>query len=399
MVGITVIALLVWDDNLDELRHMHLWVGLLLIALIVGPWLYLLGDVGGVELVRNFLIDNNFGRFCSAISSRYTEHSRSFFYYFYDFLGNFLPWTPIFFPALVWALKQSPARQITSPSFYRFLSAGFLLNILLASFSSTKRGVYILPLYPLAALMVGGWLDELLAGRSPAKWERMFLWLQTALVYAAPLTLVAVWGYMEEARLPSLCLLGVSCFVLTALTFRELGRGHLLTVAFMLGAQVILTYTLIVQLIFPLISPYKQYTPFFERVAGVVRPGDVVLACANIHEANLGQACISLNQLVPVLWNQQRLVSMLTQKERRVFIFVEEWNYFDIKPLLPPSTGVYWSQAMAVPLRHYQKPILRCLTNLTGAQRPMPFQTLEKDTIPLSKHWKMPGSPCKTCQP
>lgn len=196
-----------------------------------------------------------------------------------------------------------------------------------------------------------------------------------------------------------LSLVGVSCLGLSAFAFRALWRGRLGLVAGSLGVQVVLAYTLIVQLVFPLVSPFKHYTTFFERMAETVQPGDVILAYANIHEANLGQACISLNRIVPVLWGQPRLISLLKQQEQRVFIFVEEWNYPAIKPLLSASTGVYWSQPMTAPFRSSRKPVLRCLTNLTGAQRPPLFQALENDNVPLSKPWNTPGLPCGAYQP
>lgn len=399
MVGVAVIALLIWDGNVRELRHMGLWAGLPLVALLIGPWLYMLWAVGGMELIRGFLIDNNLGRFCSTVSARYPEHARGFFYYFYDFPNNFLPWTPLLFPALVWAFRQARARQTADSSFYRFVWAGFVLNILLASFSATKRGVYILPLYPLAALMVGGWLDDVLAGRPFVKWERLLLWVQTLLLCIAPLILLAACLYLGLASVPVLVLLGVVCLALSIYGVRALWVGRLIPAATSLGVQVILTYTLIVQLIFPLVGPYKHYTAFFERVAEVVQPGDLVLAYANIHEANLGQACISLNRLVPVFWGRQRLAALLSQQQQRVFIFVEEWNYPGIKRMLPPGAGVYWSQPMTVPLRGARKPVLRCFTNVAGAQRPALFQTLEKDNVPLSRSWNTPALPCGAHQP
>ena len=90
------------------------------------------------------------------------------------------------------------------------------------------------------------------------------------------------------------------------------------------------------------------------------------------------------------------MAALLTQQNQRVFFFVEEWNYPDVQRLLPANTGVYWSEPMSDPLRHARKPVLRCFTNVTGAQRPALFQALEKDTVPLTKHGNMP---CGALQP
>ena len=184
--------------------------------------------------------------------------------------------------------------------------------------------------------------------------------------------------------------LGAISVGLSVAAVRALWRGCLRSVVANLGVQTVLIYTLVVWLIFPVISPYKHYTQFFECVAEVVQPGDTVLVFANIHESNLGQMCITLNRFVPVIWDRQKLVSMLTQQRRRVFIFVEEWDYRKVAHLLPPDVGIFCSKPMFDPIGRCQKPILRCITNLAGAQRLALFQPIEKPAVPTSKPWKAP---------
>jgi len=401
MIGVAICALLLWENNVRELRYMGLWAGLPLVVLIIGPWLYLLWDVGGTDLFRNFLIDNNLGRFSATISQRYPEHTRSFFYYFGDFQGNFLPWTPLLFPALFWGFWQTRTPSTPTRTLYRFLLAGFFMNLLLFSFSTTKRGVYILPLYPLVTVCVGGWLAELLDGRKPMKGERFFLWLQVGLLALTPLLiLVGLWIYAPKPHSLILILLGL-VFLGFIIFTRWAYRAHRIWLAIItLGVQTVLTYSVVVWLVFPVISPHKHFVDYFEQLAKQLQPGDFIATFRGIHEANLGQACITLNRRIPDIKDPRRIATILNQQSRRVFVLVEGWHYDELKPLLPTHLAVFCSQSMEDPLSHSKKWVLRCFTNVSGDRRPALFQDVEISPSTISALLKkatnpiaLPGAP------
>ena len=390
MVGVAVLALLIWDKNWRELPRMGLWAGGLTVALIVSPWLAALWIRGGPELFRNFFIDNNLGRFCLTISERYPEHARGFFYYFYNFPGSFMPWTPLFFPAVVWAFRQARADVTPARPFYRFLLAGFFLNLVVFSFSATKRGVYILPLYPLVTLFIGGWLDELLAGRTPVKAEKVFLWLQAILLAVAPfIILVGLWLFAPTvSRVVLIIFVGIAAGIIL-LTWWAQRSQRWRTVVISLAVQTVFSYVLIIWLVFPVANPYKHYTPYFEQLAADLQPDDYIATYKGIHEANLGQACITLNRLIPAIKDPKQLLALLKQQTRRVFILVEEWRYAKIEPLLPDHVTVFYSPITVNPVSHSTNAILRCLTNVSGDRRPSHFQIMEKSAVPFSKIWNI----------
>jgi 4-amino-4-deoxy-L-arabinose transferase-like glycosyltransferase len=95
---------------------------------------------------------------------RYTDgagHRQPFYYYFTTLPLDFLPWTVFSISAVV---ANIPYRQLSErlPSMLFVLS--FVVVCLLFSASDTKRDLYLLPLLPSLALLVGNYIDDLPAG-------------------------------------------------------------------------------------------------------------------------------------------------------------------------------------------------------------------------------------------
>jgi len=364
MIGIAIVSLLVWNRNLQEIGRMHILAGILIVSAFAVPWLYMLCQVGGVDLFSNFAIDNNIGRFCLTASNRYHEHARGPSFYFTNFLGNFLPWTPVFIPAVVWTFRQTTQSETPWRTFYRFLFAGVVVNVVLLSFSSTKRGIYLLPLYPLAVTMVGGWLDSLLNGRVPARWERVFIWFQVVLIALVPVILIGIGLYERMLPLMMSILLAFAFLGLAGVGFVALRRGNLGMVAANIGIQTVLIYTMVVWLVFPIISPYKQHVQFFDTLRAITRPGDMVAAYENVGEASLGQACISMNRVLPVIEGPQRAIRLLQSSGKRFLLVVEDGPRFDeLMRLLGDQSKILYSHSLVNPLRPNRKRSIYCLSN------------------------------------
>jgi len=149
-----------------------------LLALVkVLPWVAGLYAQGGWSYVREVIMVNNIMRFLGTPEGAALGHQQSLLYYFYHFPGNFLPWTFLFIPALVASLRNM--RQDCYVSW-------FVGPFILLSLASTKRGFYLVPLYPAAACMIAGWL----ASGSRKRWEETMLkitWLLSIIFSFAPL--------------------------------------------------------------------------------------------------------------------------------------------------------------------------------------------------------------------
>lgn len=195
-LAVVVMALGAWLV-LSKRFTLSIWFGLGLgcvMSLIpTGIWLLFLYNELGYDGVYEVVWTNNVGRF----SGSYTHHVRPFYYYLTTFPPEFLPWT-FFLPYAFWYhLKQ--AREENGPS--RFLLAWLFAPLLLLSISSGKRGIYFLPMYPAAALLVGTAIGETLrkTGDVVSKWLTVPIVILRALVFVIPLAFLGIAIYHKES--------------------------------------------------------------------------------------------------------------------------------------------------------------------------------------------------------
>lgn len=173
-LGILLAGLVVTPHLLLERRPKDLAVtiglGILLFSVAVLPWFWCLWKEGGARFLEIFIIDNHWKRFFSR-SADHTEHF--WFFYFLSFPVDFLPWTP-FFIGLIRNLIKEPQKYLESKSL-RFLLVWFFGLLAFFCFSSSKRSIYLLPLFPAAALLSAAWLDAAIRGKqNEARIERFF---------------------------------------------------------------------------------------------------------------------------------------------------------------------------------------------------------------------------------
>jgi 4-amino-4-deoxy-L-arabinose transferase-like glycosyltransferase len=142
------------DKQPKKLAKTIAW-GAVLFAVFVLPWFWMLWKQGGSKYLEVFLIDNHWKRFF-ANGSDHTEHF--WFYYLLSFPVDFLPWT-FFFLAFFWRFNKNSHRYWDDRS-TRFGLIWFFVLLAFFSVSSSKRSIYLLPIFPAACLLSASWLDE-----------------------------------------------------------------------------------------------------------------------------------------------------------------------------------------------------------------------------------------------
>ncbi|HJY83282.1 MAG TPA: glycosyltransferase family 39 protein [Candidatus Binatia bacterium] len=158
--GLAVGVFLLRQRDLQFLWQLHLVSGIVLFVLVAGSWYGLALWKGGEEFfVKQVLQENLFRFFASGETGMGHEHP---FYYFAPnlFLGM-APWS-FFFPPLAVFLYQR--RRTWTEDGFRYLLVWAATVFLFYSAASSKRSVYILPLYPAVALLLGVWWQELRQG-------------------------------------------------------------------------------------------------------------------------------------------------------------------------------------------------------------------------------------------
>lgn len=159
--------------------------GAALFLAITVPW-FVLVSAANPEFPRFFFVHEHFERFLTK-----THRREEPWWYFWPILfAGFLPWMLALVPAAVEGWRREAAAAGFPWRRFALLWSGFIL--LFFSASGSKLPAYILPVFPVFALVLGDWL---------ARAEPRRLWKMVAIV--VPLLVVAIalaWGAPERAR-------------------------------------------------------------------------------------------------------------------------------------------------------------------------------------------------------
>jgi len=173
--------------------------GAILALVPVGLWAAALHERLGPAAVREFVLVNNILRFTGGAAK---GHGNPPWYYVPTLLTDMAPWSVILPFALVAALGAAIRRH---PAL-RDLLLWFGLPLVLLSIASTKRGIYLLPIYPPAAILVAWWL----AGGEgvpppPRRGRRVALWLLFAMLVllAIAVLVLGIAGRPGERIVPA----------------------------------------------------------------------------------------------------------------------------------------------------------------------------------------------------
>ena len=149
---LTFVVYLVVTGQAKNVRRMRLIPGLAILVVVVAAWLVPAAVSGGADYARTILLEQNVGRAVSSFS-----HKKPFYYYLTSFPLNFLPWVFFLPQALYFAARKRTPQGI-------FPVVWFATIFLFFSAVSGKRGLYLLPLFPAAALLVGVLFDACVSG-------------------------------------------------------------------------------------------------------------------------------------------------------------------------------------------------------------------------------------------
>ncbi|HEV8715238.1 MAG TPA: glycosyltransferase family 39 protein [Candidatus Binatia bacterium] len=181
--GLTVGMFLALQRDLRFLRQLHLVPGSVLLVLIAGSWYGLALWQGGQEFFAKQILKENVLRFFDSGAAG-AGHEHPFYYFVPKLFRGMAPWS-FFFPPLAVFLYQR--RRTWTADGYLYLLIWIATVFVFYSASSSKRPVYILPLYPAVALLLGAWWQELRQGTAIS--SGVFSWLLRASGYLCLLVL------------------------------------------------------------------------------------------------------------------------------------------------------------------------------------------------------------------
>ena len=151
--GVVITVFLVLRRDIRFLNPSYLGATALLFTLVAGSWYFAAWREGGWAFFQRQIIEENFGTARGSYG-----HYQAGLYYIEVYLLNFLPWS-CFLPAVGWFVLRERHRLFVSNLLFPLVWFGCVFFFFSAA--NGKRGVYILPLYPAAALMFGAWYADL----------------------------------------------------------------------------------------------------------------------------------------------------------------------------------------------------------------------------------------------
>jgi 4-amino-4-deoxy-L-arabinose transferase-like glycosyltransferase len=272
------LVLVVWLGLQKDWRRILELAPLSVIAvLIYGSWFLANAQAMGIENMFGEFYAQNFERF---LTSENRGHGQPWYYYLRNFWLDFLPWSWLFPPAAWWLFRSGKWREP------RILLAFLWFGIFLAflSLAATKRQLYLLPVCPAVALLLGVWLAEIGGKADSASGAAtgaiavrvyasaliaVFLAAGGFLLWAAPnLDSLVVGRRLDSQELEvagtagsALLTLGAA-LVISAVAIGAAWRywGHRATV-FSIGVGFIAMYVVILSLVLPEFEPIKSYRP------------------------------------------------------------------------------------------------------------------------------------------
>ncbi|HNC22659.1 MAG TPA: glycosyltransferase family 39 protein [Opitutaceae bacterium] len=140
-----------------RLRPLHLPTGILLFLAIAAPW-HVLAAMRADTWAHRYFVFEHFQRFFTPVAQR----PGAWYYYIGVIVAGLIPWIGFLWPAVRESLRGGwAARARNVDSWYLVTWVAFIF--LFFTKSQSKLIPYILPVFPALAVLIGGWLAEVLA--------------------------------------------------------------------------------------------------------------------------------------------------------------------------------------------------------------------------------------------
>jgi len=264
---VSLVYLLVQKDW-RGMREMKLLSGMLLFIALVLSWYLPALSRGGEDYLNETLMLHTVDRFAKGLS-----HIRHIYYYFYNFPVDFLPWIFFLPAAMIYGFSKE---MITKRKEFLFLLTWFIVIFIFFSISKGKRGLYLLPLFPSASLMVGKIWDDFISTPIESirnEWISFPLYGLTGLTLMAGAVIPWVVFMKFPPHLPyslpiAFLMMGGSLALFVLFRFKNYGAILFVIVGMMAGG---FFYTS--RIVFPLVNPYKSARFICDEITSRIQPG------------------------------------------------------------------------------------------------------------------------------
>jgi 4-amino-4-deoxy-L-arabinose transferase-like glycosyltransferase len=315
---------------------------LLIVAAIAVPWYAIVYAQHGWHYIEMFILKDNLSRYTQPVWGP----RRSIFFYAPVLIGDMFPWS-LFLVASIWLWARSKMsldnNEQQKDSRWSLLLIWIGVIVIFYSFSKNKEDLYILPVYPAVAALVGGLLSRFIASHQAgsrfaiARWTTVIL---GAVMLLAGIGVLYAFGHSSEAyRFDGATSIG--CIAL-------IGGLIILASAFVEQRPAAIIASALVVILFNWIFVLRTL-PDFERFKPVLPLSQVIASTASA-DSLVGYYKIASPSMVfylrrPVFeyYEQEELARALTSG-KEVYCLISAAEYETIKQSLPVPTYILASR-------------------------------------------------------
>jgi 4-amino-4-deoxy-L-arabinose transferase-like glycosyltransferase len=338
--AVALVVYLTVYRELKKLRELMLPTGFIIVAAIVLPWYVAIYFQHGWTHIQTFILQDNL--------SRYTQGGwgprRGFLFYIPALCGDFFPWSLFLIPVAwfgakrLWSAKTDEHRLSSNSRGAALLAIWIAVIVAFFSFSRSKEDLYILPLYPAAAALVGGLLDRFISGKGSRRQGVMGL---TTIVVALSIAVsgaVILYFFDREGvpyKIAGASLIGYAAMIggliAAAAGFGKQWRAALLTTALSVAA----CNWFFVLWALPDFERFKPVRPLCEVINADAGPDSVV----GYYRTSYPSMAFYLRKPIFEFYHSDEIEAVLSS-DKEVFCLMTAAEYESLRASVPLQTQV-----------------------------------------------------------
>ncbi|OPY67820.1 MAG: Undecaprenyl phosphate-alpha-4-amino-4-deoxy-L-arabinose arabinosyl transferase [Syntrophorhabdus sp. PtaU1.Bin050] len=272
--GLAALTFLAFKRNWKEIITMQPWLGVVVFLVMALPWFSALYEQGGTDFLKVFFLRNHFERFAGGS----TGHNQPFYYYLTQFPAGFLPWSLLIIPTFFRAFRKTAASDERSESGLLFAKCWFIAGFVLLSVASTKRILYLMPLFAPISLLTAWYIDKTLKRSSFGWLERLFSFIFGLMPLLLALATIPLYIYLSQkyALVTSwqgtglIVAFSLAASVLALAGLWGLGKRHMARFWTFSAASLLSLLFLGLAALFPLLDQKKSFVPFCNDITATV---------------------------------------------------------------------------------------------------------------------------------
>jgi 4-amino-4-deoxy-L-arabinose transferase-like glycosyltransferase len=358
--AVSFVIYLAINHRLRAWREMMMPAGLLIIAAIVLPWYVAVYTEHGWNYIETFILKDNLSRFTQPVWGP----RRSLFFYIPVLLGDMFPWSLFLIP-FIW---QAARGKINKDKRWVLLLIWVAVIVIFYSLSRNKEDLYILPIYPAVAALVGGLLARFIASNqfTAVQWTAVTIGAAIALAGAGA---VYLFGHSSEPyRFDGAIAIGGIAIIggLVMLVAATIKQRFAAVIASAL-ALVVLNWIFVLWTL-PGFERFKPVRPFSQIIAS--RAG--VDSLVGYYKIASPSMVFYLRRQVFEYYKQEELQQALVSG-KEVYCLIAAEDYETIKQSLPVPTYILASYPLFQVklksiLNKIEPPRLMLISNKGGAE-------------------------------